>query len=68
MCIYIYIYIYIYILFKLHTTKTDLDTLIVTFEIKNQYSNILRKLGKQTVSFGIKKKYPEIRHSRFKKK
>ena len=40
---------------------------MVTFDITNLYSNILRKLGKQAISFWIEK-YPEILHPRFNKK
>ena len=54
-------------LFKLHiTNKLILDTLVVTFDITNLYSNITYKLGKQAISFWIEK-YRETLHPRFNK-
>ena len=40
------------------------DTLMVTFDITNLYSNIPHELGTQAISFWIEK-YPEILHNKF---
>ena len=48
--------------------KTDPNTFMVTFDVTNLYSNIPHELGKQTISFWIKKRYPETLPRRFNKK
>ena len=47
--------------------KTDPNTLMVTFDDKNLYSNIPHEYGKQAISFWIWK-YTETLHPRFNKK
>ena len=46
--------------------KIDSNTLIVTFDITNLYSNIPHELGIKAISFWIDK-YSEILHPRFNK-
>ena len=46
--------------------EKDPDTLTVTYDVTNLYSNIPYELGGQTISFWIEK-YPETLHPRFKK-
>ena len=45
----------------------DPNTLIVTFDVTNLFSNIPHELGKQAISFSIDK-YPNTLHPRFNKK
>ena len=46
--------------------KIDRNTLIATFDVTNQHSNIPHELGKQAISYWIEK-YPDTLHPRFKK-
>ena len=43
----------------LYPPKTGPDTLIITFDVTNLYSNILHELGKQGISFWNRKHYTE---------
>ena len=47
--------------------KVDSNTLMITFDVPNLYSNISYELGKQAITFRIEK-YPEILYPRFNKK